>query len=88
MLTVASLGPRRISLIGVSTAGAIASNVIQVTLSVLFIFGPSSWVIAPPFLILGTVAGIVVGAVADHFQRSSTWLRRIESDYAVLAGAR
>tara|TARA_B100000614_G_C14527765_1_gene485219 strand:+ start:773 stop:1336 length:564 start_codon:yes stop_codon:yes gene_type:complete len=81
MLLVAALGDRRVSLIGVSTAGAVASNIVQVTLSVLFIFGPSSWVIAPPFLILGTIAGVLVGAVAEHFSSYSTWLQRLRSDY-------
>jgi len=84
MIGVASLGMRRISLVGVSTAGAVASNVVQVTLSVVFIFGPGSWVIAPPFLILGTVAGMVVGALAEHFAAFSRWVARLERDYALL----
>lgn len=84
MIGVASLGMRRISLVGVSTAGAVASNVVQVTLSVVFIFGPGSWVIAPPFLILGTGAGMVVGALAEHFASFSRWVARLERDYALL----
>ncbi len=84
MIGIASLGVRRVSLVGVSTAGAVASNVVQVTLSVLFIFGPGSWVIAPPFLILGTIAGIVVGALAEHFASFSRWVVRLERDYALL----
>lgn len=81
MLLVATLGTRRVSLVGVSTAGAVASNIVQVTLSVLFVFGPSSWVIAPPFLILGTGAGVLVGAVAEYFSSFSRWLARLERDY-------
>jgi heptaprenyl diphosphate synthase len=81
MIGLTSLGRRLVSLIGVSTAGAVASNVVQVTLSVLFIFGPSSWVIAPPFLILGTAAGIVVGIIAERFCRSSRWIERLRTDY-------
>ncbi|MFW5828515.1 MAG: Gx transporter family protein [Alkalispirochaeta sp.] len=82
MIGTAALGSRRVSLVGVSTAGAVASNVVQVTLSVLFIFGSGSWVIAPPFLILGTVAGVVVGVLAEHFTSFSRWLVRLEHDYA------
>jgi heptaprenyl diphosphate synthase len=81
MLAVLYLGGRRISLIGVSTAGAIASNVVQVTLSVLFIFGPRSWVIAPPFLLIGTLAGVLVGALAERISAVSLWLRRLREDY-------
>jgi len=81
MIAVWNVGGRRVSLIGVSVAGALASNVVQVVLSVLFIFGSRSWVIAPPFLILGTSAGLFVGIVAELFARSSRWVARIESDY-------
>ncbi|MEX2444382.1 MAG: Gx transporter family protein [Alkalispirochaeta sp.] len=84
MIGVASLGTRRVSLVGISTAGAVASNIVQVTLSVLFIFGPGSWVIAPPFLILGTIAGVLVGALAEHFASFSQWLQRLEADYSLL----
>lgn len=81
MLAVSLLGERRVSLIGVSVAGAVASNVIQVTLSVLFIFGPESWIIAPPFLILGTLAGALVGALAERFAGMSRWLLAMRGDY-------
>jgi heptaprenyl diphosphate synthase len=81
MIVVWNLGGRRVSLIGVSVAGALASNVVQVVLSVLFIFDSRSLVIAPPFLILGTSAGLFVGIVAELFAGSSRWLNRLESDY-------
>jgi heptaprenyl diphosphate synthase len=87
MIGLISLGGRRVSLVGVSTAGAVASNVVQVTLSVLFIFGPSSWVIAPPFLILGTAAGIVVGLIAERFGTSSRWIERLRADYHEIRGS-
>ncbi|MDA3948905.1 MAG: Gx transporter family protein [Spirochaeta sp.] len=81
MIAVSRLGPRRVSLIGVSAAGAVASNIVQIVLSVLFIFGPRSWIIAPPFLILGTAAGLFVGAVAEYFSGFSGWVARMETDY-------
>ena len=84
MLAVLHLGGRRISLIGVSTAGAVASNVVQITLSVLFIFGPQSWVIAPPFLLLGSLAGILVGVLAERILDISQWLRRLQADYRMI----
>lgn len=84
MLALVHGGGRRISLIGVSTGGALASNVVQVTLSVAFIFGPRSWVIAPPFLLLGTIAGVFVGVLAERILAVSVWLQRIRSDYEAL----
>ncbi len=81
MLAVIHLGGSRVSLVGVSTAGAVASNVVQVTLSVLFIFGPQSWVIAPPFLLIGSLAGILVGVLAERIVSVSLWVRRLQDDY-------
>lgn len=74
-------GGRRISLVGVSTGGAIASNVIQVLLSVQFIFGPASWIIAPPFLIAGIAAGVLVGIISQAVSERSQWAARLARDY-------
>ncbi len=73
MLAVYRAGRRWISLIGVSLFGSLASNLVQVTLSVTFIFGQSAWVIAPPFLGLGVASGLVVGLFAQRFRTRSTW---------------
>ena len=75
------IGGRKISLVGIGTAGAMASNIVQIGLSVRFIFGPRSWVIAPPFLTLGLIAGVLVGAIAQHFKSNSQWLSRVRSEY-------
>lgn len=77
----------RISLVALSTAGAVASNVVQVTLSVLLVFGARSWLIAPPFVTIGALAGVAVGLIAQHFAARSRWLARIRGDYARLVGA-
>ena len=74
MLLVHRAGSRWISLVGVSLFGAMASNVVQITLSVTFIFGATAWVIAPPFLGLGVVSGLVVGLFAERFHKQSRWL--------------
>jgi heptaprenyl diphosphate synthase len=73
MVAAHRLGGRQISLIGVSLLGSLASNIVQVTLSVTFIFGESSWVIAPPFLALGAASGLVVGLFAQRFSDRSVW---------------
>lgn len=77
----------RVSLVALSTAGAVASNVVQVSLSVLFVFGERSWLIAPPFLIIGTVAGAAVGFAAQYFAVRSRWLERVRVDYLQAVGA-
>jgi heptaprenyl diphosphate synthase len=84
MVAICRIGKSRVSLIGVSTAGALASNIVQIVLSVLFIFGPSSWIIAPPFLILGTIAGVFVGVVAEYFLTFSRWVVLLVTDYRLL----
>jgi heptaprenyl diphosphate synthase len=84
MLVAYHAGRRWISLIGVSVFGALASNSVQITLSVLFIFGESSWVIAPVFLGLGVASGVVVGMFAERFSQRSQWLARIREQ---LSGA-
>jgi heptaprenyl diphosphate synthase len=73
MLAVHRAGRRWITLIGVSLFGSLASNIVQVSLSVTFIFGQSAWVIAPPFLGLGVASGLVVGLFAQRFRMRSTW---------------
>jgi len=73
MLAVHRAGRRWITLIGVSLFGSLASNIVQVTLSVTFIFGQSAWVIAPPFLGLGVASGLVVGLFAQRFRMRSVW---------------
>lgn len=64
---------RRVSWIGISVAGAFASNAAQLTLARFWIFGPSAWYIAPPFLAVGILTGIVLGAFANLFEEKSAW---------------
>ena len=67
------LGPSRITFIGVSTAGAMISNVSQMTLAWLFIFGNSVRFITPPFLLAGLITGITLGVFCEAFTRHSRW---------------
>ena len=80
MLLVHRTGRRWITLIGVSLFGSLASNIIQVTLSVTFIFGQSAWVIAPPFLALGVASGLAVGIFAQRFRARSRWFAQIREE--------
>lgn len=81
MIAVFRVFRTRISLVGVSLFGAITSNIVQIILSVTFIFGMTAWVIAPLFMVLGSASGVVVGLFAERFREQSGWLRRVESTY-------
>lgn len=82
MLLVHRLGGRHVSLLGVSIFGAMASNVVQIVLSVTFIFGRTAWIIAPVFMGLGVASGAFVGWFADRFRDRSRWFRSIRDRYA------
>ena len=69
----------RVSLVGVGSAGALASNAVQGLLSVEFIFGRSAAVIAPFLLGIGAVTGILMGAFAQAFKDRSAWLARVDA---------
>ena len=82
MYAVSRLPERVVSVVGVSLAGALASNAVQVFLSIFFIFGPNAILIAPLFLGIGTVSGLLIGLVAAGFLQRSRWYRRVEELYA------
>jgi len=67
------LGSGRISLIGLGTMGAMVSNITQLALAWIFIFGNSVRYIAPPFLTAGLVTGTALGAFCEAFTRRSRW---------------
>ena len=69
----------RVSLVGLGSAGALASNIMQVVLSVAFIFGQASIVMAPFLLGIGAVSGVLMGAFAQAFKDKSKWLARVEA---------
>ena len=73
---------RYISLVGVSIMGALASNLAQVAAARLLIFGESAWLIAPAFLITGTVSALLLGLFAERFVVRSRWLREFRQTCA------
>ncbi len=82
MMLVHRAWPRWVSLIGVSLFGALASNAVQISLSVTFIFGQSAWIIAPYFIALGAGSGFLVGLFAQRFHQKSRWLQAFRSHLA------
>ncbi|MFP4483925.1 MAG: Gx transporter family protein [Spirochaetaceae bacterium] len=81
MLTAHALMKNRVTLVGISVYGAIASNIVQIFLSVTFIFGETAWIIAPPFVGLGVASGVAVGFFAQRFSERSQWLDAIRTQY-------
>ncbi len=81
MFAVHRIGGCRISLLGVSVFGAMASSVVQLLLSITFVFGETARIIAPLSLSSGLVAGILIGLFARRFERDSRWLRGIAARY-------
>jgi heptaprenyl diphosphate synthase len=75
-------GGRWVTLVGVSVFGALASNSVQIALSVTFIFGDAAWVIAPLFLGIGVASGFVIGLVAERFRERSRWLVKMRERYS------
>lgn len=68
------LGGRHVSLIGVSLAGAMTSNISQVSLSIFFVFGANSLMILPWFLASGVGTGLLIGVFSERFREKSRWL--------------
>jgi len=66
-------GREKISFIGIGTAGAMVSNIAQLSLARLFLFQENVRYIAPPFLAAGLFTGIALGAFCEVFTRKSLW---------------
>ena len=64
----------RVSLVGIGVIGALFGNTAQVLLARVLIFGEGAWLIAPPFLAVGTVTAVLLGTFAQQFSARSTWL--------------
>jgi len=68
---------RHITLLGVSMAGAFTSNIVQLIIASVIIWGPGVFIIAPPFLLVGTVSACVLGLLAETFYRRSRWIKEL-----------
>ncbi|MFP4442277.1 MAG: Gx transporter family protein [Spirochaetia bacterium] len=77
MITGFKIFGKRISLIGISILGALASNVSQIFFARMFIFGTGAWLIGPPILVIGLISSIVLGFFSEQFFRNSSWIREI-----------
>jgi len=67
------LGEKRISLVGVSAAGAMAFNAVTLVMAYYFVFGKSIRYAAAPILALGIVTGTLLGFLCEYFIGRSKW---------------
>ena len=65
------------SLIGISILGAMASNLVQLTLARFLVFGRAVWMIAPAFLLVGLISSSILGYLAQAYKQRSTWLPKV-----------
>ena len=68
---------RLMSLVGVAVVGALASNLAQLGAARWLVFGESAWLIAAPFVAVGTVSAVLLGLFAERFIRRSEWVRLV-----------
>jgi len=81
MVLLHRLLKQHISLVGISMAGSLTSNLVQMLLSVTFIFGRSSLMIMPVFLTVGTISGLIMGLLALRFAEKSSWYGEVRELY-------
>jgi len=74
MKGVSSLLGRNISLLGCSVLGALTSNLVQLWVASHLVYGSSIWVAAPLLLSIGLVSSIVLGLLAETYQRKGHFL--------------
>lgn len=71
---------RYVSFIGISIIGALLSNTVQLYLAGLLFFGPTVWLISPPFYIIGGISGLLLGLFTNTFIRKSVWLKKCKEE--------
>jgi heptaprenyl diphosphate synthase len=68
-----------LSLTGISLAGSLASNAVQIVLAITIVYGPAAGVVAPWYFGLGTFTGLAMGWGAQVFITHSKWLERLRA---------
>jgi uncharacterized membrane protein len=62
-------------MIGICVLGALASNMVQIMAARFVIFGKAAFLIAPPFLVIGTLSAVILGYFAERFIAKSQWIK-------------
>lgn len=82
MLVIRMLGPKRVSLIGVSAAGGILHNVGQLIVASTIAQSFSVMLYLPVLAFSGIFAGIAVGIAANYLMEHVTTIKKIQSEEA------
>ncbi|MBN1647904.1 MAG: Gx transporter family protein [Spirochaetales bacterium] len=77
MFGLKKLLKHRVSLLGISIAGAFVSNSVQTFLSLAIIFEKEAWIIIPYFMGSGFIASIIVGLFANQVSEKSVWFAEL-----------
>lgn len=75
---------RRVSLVGCSILGALASNLSQLGVASLLIYGSTIWVAAPLMLGLGLISSIILGFLAERYKTKGELIPLLSKDTLVL----
>lgn len=79
MLLLKLVLKNRVSLIGLSVAGALASNTAQIFIATLLL-GRGAIYIGLPILITGLITGLLMGFWSNKFIKESIWIRGLLSE--------
>jgi uncharacterized membrane protein len=74
MIGSARLFGEKLSLAGISVLGCLASNLAQIFFARYLLLGEGVWLIAPPFFLLGTLSGFLLGVFSQAMRENSAWL--------------
>lgn len=75
---------KRVSLIGCSIIGATASNLAQLEVAALLVYGRAIWVAAPLMLGLGLITSFALGLLAEQYKNKSTLMPLLAQDSLTL----
>ncbi|HAF86436.1 MAG TPA: heptaprenyl diphosphate synthase [Sphaerochaeta sp.] len=74
----------RISLVGCSILGALASNLSQLGVASILIYGKTIWIAAPLMLGIGIISSIILGLVAQRYKTQGTLIPLLAQDQLTL----
>ena len=85
MIAARRIFGRHLSLVGIGVTGALVSNVAQIALAIAIdLLGRGAWVIAPPFIAIGTVSATLLGLVRGAV-RAYVPMARVGAGEAVMS---
>ncbi len=80
MYGLARLLKERVSLVGISLVGAFVSNLSQIAVAALLVYGRAIWIAAPVMLSLGLATSLVLGFLAQRYKTHSSFAQRLTQD--------